>query len=252
MSTVTERKDPTYAIKDGAPEPSADIGKFIETQKDSCGLIISGINAVIEKITGWSLLETIYKPLCGDYNTIDSMRQAWPKVADSIRLVNDNYSGLKDDTPTVWTGQGAEAAMKRLQTMIDYHEHQAKGCDLLGDQLGNVLEVSKAAVEVVSLGLSLLDSLAEDAISDAAVPVIGWAKGLVTAPRDITKAVSTIRKCVKAINSIRDLLLKLPKVTRTVSVVLKTTDEAVNFANTVISIDGGKDMDNTANTAFGT
>jgi len=247
---VTERHDPTYALHEKT-EPSEELGKFIEEQKKSCGLIVYSIDKVIHKLTGFSVIEWLYKPFAGDWNALEHMRDSWPQVAKSIRLVQGNYQGLKDDAPTVWHGEGLDAAIAKLDAIIDYHANQAEGCDHLSDQLGHALEVSEAAIQVVSMVLNFLDSLAQELIEDASVPVLGWAKGAVTAPGKVMKAVRLIQKGAKAVEKLTNLLQKIPQVARYINVGLTMTDEVVKFGNTALSADATSHMDNTSQQAFG-
>lgn len=247
--TITERNDPTHVLHQDTV-PSADLGKFIEDQKKSCGLIVYSIDAVIHKFTGFSVIEWLYKPFAGDWNALQHMQDSWPQVATSIRLVQDNYQGLKDDAPTVWHGDGLDAAIAKLDAIIDYHANQAEGCDHLSTQLGHALEVSQAAIQVVSLALNFLDSLAQELIEDASVPVLGWGKGLVTGPGKIKKAISLIKKGADAIERLTDLLQKIPAVARYINVGLTLTDETLKFGSTVLSTEATSHMDNTAKQAF--
>lgn len=248
--SVTERTNPTHALTGGLPTPSAELGHFIEEQKSQCGVIVDSIDWVIHKFTGWSLIETLYKPFAGDWDAIDSMRQAWPKVAESIDAVGDNYRGMKSDLPSVWAGDGADAAIKRLDQIIDYHANQAQGCRELSSQLGHVLDVSKAAIEVVTLVLNFLDSLAQELLTDLAMPVIGEIKAAATAPWKITKACRLIEKAAAAIKKLTTLLTKIPAIARYINVALTTSHEVLSFGNTALGVDAGMHMAGTSQQAF--
>lgn len=248
--SVTERHDPTTALLKQTV-PSQDLGDFIEQQKKSCGLIVYSIDWVIHKFTGFSVIEWLYEPFAGDWNALQHMQDSWPQVAESIRLVQGNYEGLKADAHTVWQGEGLDAAIAKLDAIIDYHANQAEGCDHLSTQLGHALEVSEAAIQVVSLALNFLDSLAQELIEDASVPVLGWAKGAVTAPGKIKKAITLIKKGADAIEKLTNLLKKIPEVARLINVGLTMTDETLKFGNTVLSAEATSHMGNTSKQAFG-
>ncbi|WGL52260.1 hypothetical protein P5P86_00155 [Nocardioides sp. BP30] len=248
--SVTERDDPTTALRREVV-PAADLGDFIEEQKKSCGLIVYSIDAVIHELTGWSVIEWLYDPFAGDWNALQHMKDSWPQVADSIRLVQANYEGLRADAASVWSGDGLDAAVAKLDAIIDYHANQAEGCDHLSTQLGHALEVSEAAIQVVSLALNFLDSLAQELIEDAAVPVLGWAKGAVTAPGKVRKAVALIQRGADAVERLTTLLQRIPEVARIVNIGLTVTDETLKFGNTVLSADAASHLGDTSRQAFG-
>lgn len=248
--TVSERHDATTPLLQQTV-PSQDLGDFIEEQKKSCGLIVYSIDRVIHKLTGFSVIEWLYEPFAGDWNALQHMKDSWPQVASSIRLVKGNYEGLKADAPTVWHGDGLDAAIAKLDAIIDYHANQAEGCDHLSTQLGHALEVSEAAIQVVSLALNFLDSLAQELIEDASVPVLGWAKGAVTAPGKVTKAISLIKKGADAVEKLTNLLKKIPEVARIINVGLTVTDETLKFGNTLAAADATSHLGGTSKQAFG-
>ncbi|MEX0427205.1 hypothetical protein AB3X52_06190 [Nocardioides sp. DS6] len=200
MSAITELYDPGYHVNGGTPPGT--MGETMEKLKSDCGWIIDGIDWVITKFWHTSLREAIITKLAGDFNAMSSMQTAWSDVALALQELSENYGGLSGQLPAVWEGQGGETAVSRMDDIRDMHADQAEAAGLIHDQLGNLIDVSVAAAEVVVGALHLINDIAQELISDAAVPLVGWGKALLTGAGKVKRAISLIHKCLEAIEKI--------------------------------------------------
>lgn len=72
------------------------------------GWKLQSVNWVYEKITGENLVESLLKPLLGDFDKIDQNAVAWENVAKALDAVRHNLNqGLKELDPH-WEGQAAQ------------------------------------------------------------------------------------------------------------------------------------------------
>lgn len=185
----------------GAP-PGGGMGDTMERLKGDCGWIINSIDWVIEKFWQPGLREAIITKLAGDFNAMDSMKQAWGNVALALEEVGKNYDGLQSQLGGIWEGKAAEAGLARLGSCGNTHADMAEASRLIQDQLGNLIDVSVAAAEVVVAGLQLINDIIQELITDAAVPAVGWAKALFTGAGKVKKAIALIDRCLDAIERI--------------------------------------------------
>ena len=103
MSTITEAQNPVAVLGGGAPDGG--MGEYVEGLKKDCGFIISRIDSVVNTLTGFSLLEALFEPIAGDFDTVSSMQKGWGNVGVSLGAVGDNYRSLSGQLPGVWEGQ---------------------------------------------------------------------------------------------------------------------------------------------------
>ena len=148
MSAITEARDPVAVLGGGAPDGGQ--GEYIEGLKKDCGFIISKIDSIVNALTGFSLLEALFKPIAGDFDTVSSMQKGWGNVGVSLGAVGDNYRSLSGQLPGVWEGQASRAAQHRLTDIADMHDGQQEATQHIQDQLGHVIEVAQATAEVVA------------------------------------------------------------------------------------------------------
>ena len=90
--SISETCDASSAV--GGGRPGGGLGQYIEGLKDQCGLLISSIDWAVDQLTGWSLLEALFKPIAGDFDALASMQKAWGNVGTSLGAVGDNYRGM--------------------------------------------------------------------------------------------------------------------------------------------------------------
>lgn len=230
--------------------PAGGMGAEMERIKGDCGWIINSIDWVIEKFWSPGLREAIIKKLAGDFNAMDSMKQAWGNVALALEEVGKNFDGLHDQLGPRWEGVAADAGLPLLSSCGNTHGDMAEASKLIQDQLGNLIDVSVAAAEVVSMGLQLINDIIQELITDAAVPAVGWAKALFTGAGKVKKAISLINRCLDAIE-------KIHKVVKIALKFLTYFNVAMGGVNTVLKtfvigtgVNAGTHVDDTAAAGF--
>ena len=178
--TITEHVNPTSAVA-GGPPPGTQ-GQAIEDAKGQCGLIIPTIDHVVDKITGWSLLEALFKPVAGDFNAVSSMQLAWGNVGNACGAVGQNYTSLGQQLPGVWQGPACSAAASRMADVGEMHADQQEASGYIAEQLGHVIEVGKATLDVLVIAIDFIDGVIQELIISGLAGPIGWVKAGVTAP----------------------------------------------------------------------
>lgn len=220
----------------GGPPPGTQ-GGYIEEKKDDCGLIISRVDAVVDSITGWSLLEALFKPVAGDFNAVSSMQVAWGNVGSALGGVGENYGGLAAQTPGVWQGLGGGAAASRFGDVAQMHADQKEATRYIAEQLGHVIEVAKATVDVIVIALEFIDSIIQELIISGLAGPVGWIKAGVSAPGKARRVVELIHDGLRAIE-------KLMNAVKAVIKVLRYVNAGLGGANTVLAaVSSGKHTD---------
>ena len=239
MSTITEAQNPVAVLGGGAPDGG--MGEYIEGLKKDCGFIISKIDSIVSTLTGFSLLEALFKPIAGDFNTVSSMQKGWGNVGVSLGAVGDNYRSLSGQLPGVWEGQASRAAQHRLTDIADMHDGQQEATQHIQDQLGHVIEVAQATAEVVAAALSFINDVVTELLLDAASGPFGWAKGAISAPGKARKVIEKFTRAVKAVVA----------VLKYVNAGLSAVDTVLQFGNVAAGTSAGNHMDETSAHGFG-
>jgi hypothetical protein len=247
MTTITERYDAGAGLG-GAPDGG--MGKYIEDLKDSCGFLISKIDWVVEKVTGTSLLEELFKPIAGDFDAVSSMQKGWGEIGVALGAVGDNYSSLADQLPGVWTGPAAQAAAGRLDDVAEMHARQQEASAHIQDQLGHVIEVAQATAEVIAAALNFIDSVVQEVLLDMAAGPLGVVKGAFSAPGKARKIISLISRGLEAISKFTHAVRAVVVVLKYVNAGLAVTDTVLQLGSTAASKAAGDHMDDTSRHGF--
>jgi len=249
MSAITELYDPSVHVSGGAP--AGTMGDTMKNLKDDCGWIINGIDWVITKFWQPGLREAIITKLAGDFNAMSSMQQAWSNVEVALEELGLNYDGLAIQLPGVWEGEGGTHAASRMLDIGQMHADQSEAAALIKEQVGNLIDVSVTAAEVVVDALHLINDICQELISAAAVPVVGWAKVLVTGAGKVKRAISLINTCLNAIEKITTAVQKALRCITYFNAGMSVLNTLLNFGETSTAANAGTKVDDTADRGFG-
>ena len=249
MSAITEATDASAPVRGAAP--GGGMGDYIEGLKDDCGFLISKIDWAVDMVTGWSLLESLFEPIAGDFDTVSSMQKGWGEVGSALGAVGGNYRSVAGQLPAVWEGHAARAAEGRLRDIAEMHEGQQEASGLIAEQLSHVIEVAQATAEVVAATINFIDSVIQEILLDAAAGPFGWAKGALSAPGKARKIINLIHRGITAIEKLTSAVRAVVTVLKHLNAILAVADNVLAFGNVAKSTEAGKHMDDTANHGFG-
>lgn len=246
--TITEHVNPTSAVA-GGPPPGTQ-GQAIEDAKGQCGLIIPTIDHVVDKITGWSLLEALFKPVAGDFNAVSSMQLAWGNVGNACGAVGQNYTSLGRQLPGVWQGPAGSAAASRMGDVGQMHADQQEAAGYVAEQLGHVIEVGKATLDVLVIAIDFIDGVIQELLISGLAGPIGWVKAGVTAPGKARRVVELIHDGLRAIEKLTKAAEALLKVLRYVNAGLGGANAVLTSIGTAQHANAGNRTDDSAEQGF--
>jgi hypothetical protein len=246
--TITEHVNPVSAVAGGTPPGTQ--GQYIEDKKGECGLIIPAIDGIVDKITGWSLLEALFKPVAGDFNAVSSMQLAWGNVGNSCAAVGQNYTSLGQQLPGVWQGPAGSAATSRMADIGEMHADQQEASGYIAEQLGHVIEVGKATLDVLVIAIDFIDGIIQELIISALAGPIGWLKAGVTAPGKARRVIELIHDGLRAIEKLTKAAEALLKVLRYVNAGLGGANTVLTSISTAQHADAGNRTDDSADQGF--
>ncbi len=246
--TITEQVNPVSAVAGGTP-PGTE-GQYIEDKKGECGLIIPAIDGMVNKVTGWSLLEALFKPVAGDFNAVSSMQLAWGNVGNACGAVGQNYTSLGQQVPSVWQGPAGNAASARMADVGEMHADQQEASGYIAEQLGHVIEVGKATLDVLVIAIDFIDGIIQELIVSALAGPIGWAKAGISAPGKARRVVELIHDGLRAIEKLTQAAEALLKVLRYVNAGLGGANAVLTSISTAQHADAGSRTDDSAEQGF--
>ncbi|PKH42122.1 hypothetical protein SAMN05192575_107194 [Nocardioides alpinus] len=246
--TITEQVNPISAVAGGTPPGTQ--GQYIEDKKGECGLIIPAIDGIVDKITGWSLLEALFKPVAGDFNAVSQMQLAWGNVGNACAGVGQNYTSLGQQLPGVWQGPAADAATSRMADIGEMHADQQEASGYIAEQLGHVIEVGKATLDVLVIAIDFIDGIIQELIVSALAGPIGWLKAGVTAPGKARRVIELIHDGLRAIEKLTRAAEALLKVLRYVNAGLGGANTVLTAISTAQHADVANRTDDSADQGF--
>lgn len=246
--TIQERVNASSQVQGDAAAGTQ--GQYIEDKKGECGLIIPAIDSVVSSVTGWSLLEALFKPVAGDFNAVSSMQLAWGNVGGACGAVGTNYTGLSQQLPAVWEGLGGTAAKSRMDDIAEMHADQQEAAGYIQEQLGHVIEVGKATLDVLVIAIDFIDGIIQELILSALAGPVGWLKAGVTAPGKARRVVELIHDGLQAIEKLTKAAEALLKVLRYVNAGLGGANTVLSSIGTAQHANAGNRTDNSAEQGF--
>lgn len=158
-------------------------GDLIDSLRSECGFILQAVDWVARQV-GYDLIETIMRPLAGDFSAVDGMRMDWQAISHGLDTIGSNYDSMAQNLPSVWTGDASEAAQCRIEQMGEAHHVQAEAAQLMSMQIANMLAAVKEACKLVAGVLALLEELV------LSFTLAKWAKEILTMGSGIRRAIT--------------------------------------------------------------
>ncbi|MCW2792824.1 MAG: hypothetical protein JWO76_1922 [Nocardioides sp.] len=189
VGTVGEVADASsYLVPGQAPE------NFVQDLRWSAGLLLGSIDWVAEKFIGFSILDRcVYKPLAGDWQGIYRCAEAWSHAGDSLTAIARNHAGRVASTPATWEGLSGNSLRAAMATISEGCLGLSAAFATASSYTKTISTVCKLACSGIGLALNTIATALLDLASDAAVPVIGWAKGAFDAYDKINKVIGAVR-----------------------------------------------------------
>ena len=183
--------------------------KHIEANKESqeqaieqAGFQVQVVNWVYEQVTGENLVESLIRPIAGDFSRIEQNAKAWEGVGKALQAVRKNLNNGISELREHWHGSAANATEALLVTSWTVAlEADAKLAQLVGKAFTKAADFSR---KMCDKALDLIKQLVDRLIETAAtgwIPVAGWAN-----------VVRNVEKCVEivmAAKAIYDALTNL-------------------------------------------
>lgn len=204
---VAEKSDPSSFLV--TPTVGED---FVSDMRWGAGLLIGGVDWVVEKIAGVSFLEeVIYKPFAGDWKQIKSASGAWEFTGDAYTAVAQNLAGLVPSTSEAWEGVAGTA----FRTTVGLG---SRGAVAASGACGSIAGLYSLLVTVCKLVCKLLNKLLKQLndwllklAAKLAVPVAGWIAAGVDLVFQAQEIWKSIRLGWKIGNFLLDVIDKFPK-----------------------------------------
>jgi hypothetical protein len=195
--SISESQDASsYLVPPESPESE------MKNLRWSAGVVIGGVDWLIEKLTGVSVLnDIIFKYTVGDWRVLDRASTAWSEIGDALVAVGQNDSEILPAL-SEWTGKGSEAANAFIAALAGVTTALNGAAGSVSGIIKNVSKVVKQAAKLIGKQLKRLQDKCLRMIAEASVPVAGW----IVAAGEAVKAAQEIYDMVKKIHFIINLI----------------------------------------------
>lgn len=163
-------------------EPQASLKEPTPEQDDpslavqDIGSVLPSIDWVIQKLTGWSLLETILKPISGDWIKIRLNADAWRNVGVAADGVSDNLQHAVTSLKSSWTGEAADAFNRHIKLWRQGLRDEKDLATAVQHKMEAMAQTSQQIFRELS---DILGQIVDKAVATAAtswIPGAGWGK----------------------------------------------------------------------------
>ena len=152
--------------------------------------------------------------------------------------------------PAVWQGPAGASAKARMADIGEMHADQQEAAGYIAEQLGHVIEVGKATLDVLVIAIDFIDGVIQELIISGLAGPIGWVKAGVTAPGKARRVVELIHDGLRAIEKLTKAAEALLKVLRYVNAGLGGANAVLSSIGTVQHADAGNRTDDSAEQGF--
>lgn len=199
--SISESQDPqSYLVTPEEPESE------MENLRWKAGIIIGGIDWLIEQLTGTSLLnDVLLKYVVGDWRVIDRASTAWSEIGDALVAVGQNDSEILPAL-SEWTGKGSEAANAFIAALAGGTTMLRGAAGSVSSILGILKLVVKTAAGKILSKLKDLEVRCLRMLAEAAIPVAGWIAATAETVLLAEQLISDIRFIYKIYNYIFDAI----------------------------------------------
>jgi RHS repeat-associated protein len=159
--------------------PEGHTGPQVADAIANAGFEVQAVNWVWQKIVGESLVDSIIKPITGDFDKIAEQAGQWKNVSAALQAVRNNVNAGLGELQGAWTGDAADKFRNLIgQTWTLGIEADAQAANLIGFALNKVAQGSRRACDQI---LHLIKMLVDKLIEAAAmlpIPVVGWGRAV--------------------------------------------------------------------------
>jgi RHS repeat-associated protein len=159
--------------------PEGHTGPQVADAIANAGFEVQAVNWVWQKIVGESLVDSIIKPITGDFDKIAEQAGQWKNVSAALQAVRNNLNVGLGELQGGWTGEAADKFRNLIgQTWTLGIEADAQAANLIGFALNKVAQGSRRACDQI---LHLIKMLVDKLIEAAAmlpIPVVGWGRAV--------------------------------------------------------------------------
>lgn len=167
--SISESQDASsYLVAPEAPESE------MKNLRWSAGVVIGGVDWLIEKLTGVSVLnDIIFKYTVGDWRVLDRALTAWSEIGGALVAVGQNDSVILPAL-SEWTGKGSEAANVFIAALAGATTALNGAASSVSGIIKNVSRIVKQAAKLIGELLKRLQDKCLRMIAESSVPVAGW------------------------------------------------------------------------------
>lgn len=176
MAAYADVEDPIVLLN---RTPASTAGPKVGSAIQNAGFQVQMVDWVWRRVVGQSLVDSIIKPITGDFDKIAEQAGQWSNVAVALQAIRNNLNAGLGQLQPAWRGDSADKFRQLIGTSWTVAiEVDAQAANAIGFALRRVAEGSRAACDQA---LRLIRMLVDKLIQAAAllpIPVVGWARAV--------------------------------------------------------------------------
>lgn len=199
--SIAESQDASsYLVPPEAPTSE------LENLRWSAGVVAGGVDWVIEKVTGVSLLnDVVFKYFNGDWRLVNMASSAWSEIGDALVAVGQNDSEVLPALAE-WTGKGSEVANLFIAALSQATTSLRSAASIMSTLLKTFAKFLKQSAKEVGQAIKEIVDTALQLLAESAIPVAGWVAAAATAVTKINDIIKWIQLIYTVVNFIVDFV----------------------------------------------
>ncbi|MDA3648804.1 hypothetical protein LZ318_12820 [Saccharopolyspora indica] len=208
MSGYADTQDPAAVLNAAAQNrPGLQSTKELI---EAAGWKLQSVNWVYEKVTGENLVDSLIKPLLGDFEKIDENAAAWSNIAKALDAVRNNLNAGLQELEPHWEGEAAQNFEKHISVVWTVGiEADSQVAKLIGDRFQNTADTCRMMCNTAMSLLDILIGLLMDAAIKAAFPpawatVVLMVKNAIDIVDAIRRIITQVQQIIEGVKSMID------------------------------------------------
>ena len=203
-----------------------------------CGLVIGGLDTVVDAIAHFSpLQEWVFKPLGGDWDALDRGAVAWQNAGKAANAIKENIESLPKQIGDSWQGKTQQSFARSQKTLAAAIEPLPAACEAMAQFCTGLADMARAIAEFVVDIITALTEFMIEMLASLAVPVAGeiampvWmAKLGIKLARWLPKLTQAIHKFLEFAERMFEIIEMIRAMAAKVETILNLLN---NLANTI-------------------
>lgn len=171
-----------------------DHGEEMTAKVDQIGGLLGPVDDVWQWFFGWSLLESLFVPLSGNWGQLRSFSEGWTALGDAAEGVSTNLTGFTTELNQSWRGEAADSFTAYMGQWTGSLANEKDMCDRMSSYIGDLADNAEASFDIILSTINLC------------IDIVLFALKIANLAKALKKAGEALLKAKRAMKVVKELL----------------------------------------------